>query len=81
MRGLGYHVVRGRSISYAKRLGASSFPRFHVYITRTDEGEEVLNLHLDQTASVHKGSSAHQGEYSGKLVEEEAQRIRQALQK
>lgn len=39
----------------------------------------IFNLHLDQKKPSYKGSHAHSGEYDGKLVKEEAERIKSLL--
>lgn len=76
MRQLGYHPHES---SFVRRLGASDYPRFHVYIKIGDVKRETLgiNLHLDQKKPIYKGATAHSGEYKGELVEMEAERIKQ----
>lgn len=64
--------------SYARRLTRMSFyPRFHVYIVE-NASQVTINLHLDQKAPRYEGVTAHSGEYDGKVVENEAARIRAA---
>ena len=41
----------------------------------------ILTLHLDQKQPSYKGTSMHAGEYSGELVEKEAKRIKEAIEK
>lgn len=54
------------------------YPRFHVYLRR--EGENLIfNLHLDQKKPIYKGAAAHSGEYDGKIIEDEKERIKQIL--
>jgi len=64
--------------SFIRPLQSSDYPRFHLYIEKR-ENELILNLHLDQKKPIYKGSPAHAGEYDGPVVEQEAQRIRQAI--
>ncbi len=76
MQKLGYGEKRTRrgQISYAKRVGSERYPRYHVYTENTDNGIQI-NLHVDQKEASYENSNAHGGEYSGKLVESEMQRI------
>lgn len=81
MQRAGYHTHRfSAEISYTKRIGGGEFPRFHVY--PEVQGESVrLNLHLDMKKHTYGGFSAHQGEYDGKRVEEEMERLRLYFEK
>jgi acid phosphatase class B len=56
----------------------SRYPRFHIYAKTLTDGIQ-LNLHLDQKKPSYKGSRAHNGEYDGPLVEQEAARIQKIL--
>ena len=90
MRQAGYHP---EGQSFAKCLGASDYPRFHIYLSvspafgevsretpRQDSGQAIeINLHLDQKKPSYEGAAAHSGEYEGELVEKEAERIKQIL--
>ncbi len=60
--------------SYVKVLSASGYPRFHIYTSQTDS-QHILNLHLDQKRPSYGKETAHSGEYDGKVVEKEAERI------
>ena len=55
------------------------FPRFHLYL-KTEGDDLIISLHLDQKRPIYKGVPAHSAEYEGKLVEEEAERIKKILQ-
>lgn len=75
MRKAGYFLL---GESFIRPLERSGYPRFHIYLK--DENDEIIiNLHLDQKRPVYKGTKAHAGEYEGKVVENEAKRIKQAL--
>jgi hypothetical protein len=63
---------------FARPLERSGYPRFHLYI-KQEEKNLVFNLHLDQKRPIYQGSIAHSGEYDSPLVEQEAERIKQAL--
>ncbi|MBZ9577598.1 hypothetical protein KJA13_00985 [Patescibacteria group bacterium] len=76
MRKIGYLFQKENQ--FVRPLGRSGYPRFHLYIEENND-ELILNLHLDQKKPVYKGSPAHAGEYEGKVVETEAQRIKQIL--
>ncbi|MBU0661558.1 hypothetical protein KKG22_05295 [Patescibacteria group bacterium] len=67
-----------RQISYVRRMGNGFYPRFHVYIDTTDNGF-VVNLHLDQKKASYTGSHAHNAEYDGPRVEQEAKRIEMTI--
>ena len=58
--------------SYTKRLGRDYYPRFHLYFEIDKDNRQVLNLHLDQKKPSYAGSSAHNAEYDGELVQREA---------
>lgn len=76
MHKLGYGEKRTRrgQISYTRRVGSERYPRYHVYTEDNDNGMQI-NLHIDQKEASYENSSAHGGEYDGKLVENEMQRI------
>lgn len=77
MRRLGYHPDRyskSAEPSFSKPLRGGKFPRFHIYYK---SNKNQLNLHLDQKAPRYKGASDHGAEYNGKLVNEEAERIKE----
>lgn len=60
--------------SYVKVLSRSGYPRFHIY-TDENDNQYILNLHLDQKRPSYGKETAHSGEYDGKIVEEEGERI------
>ncbi len=78
IRRAGYGIIfdkRSRSIkSFVKRVHRDLYPRFHLYVEEQSENW-MLNLHLDQRATVYEGVTAHAGEYDGEIVEREAERI------
>jgi len=63
---------------FVRPLGRNGYPRFHLYIKESND-ELILNLHLDQKKPSYKGAPAHAGEYEGKVVEAETERIKQIL--
>ena len=75
MRKAGYFALRD---SYVRALDKSGYPRFHIYIEQKGN-ELIFNLHLDQKKPVYHGATAHSGEYDSPLVEQEAERIKQAI--
>lgn len=81
LRRAGYSELMNREgeMSYARVMGASGYPRFHIYINEDAEGFTV-NLHLDQKKPVYEGHTAHNGEYDGLVVEREAERLKQLIQ-
>ena len=82
MRKVGYYSLRQErsEFSFIRPLERSGYPRFHLYIKTTKDLKDLtFNLHLDQKRPVYKGASAHAGEHEGKVVETEAERIKQIL--
>jgi len=76
MRKIGYLFQKENQ--FVKALERSGYPRFHLYIKENKE-EIILNLHLDQKRPVYKTAHDHAAEYEGKVVETEAERIKQIL--
>lgn len=77
MRKLGYHPdrrSRADDPSFSRPLRGGKFPRFHIYYKPS---RNQLNLHLDQKAPRYSSASDHGAEYEGKLVNEEAKRIKE----
>lgn len=91
MRTIGYkptYFQNEGEVSIMRQLGRNDYPRFHLHVKEATkaakdikENEKMLvfNLHLDQKKPSYSGSHAHGGEYDGKLVEEEVEKIRQLL--
>ena len=80
LRQSGYHPEVKRisgELSFVRSATGRPFPRFHVYVDEVVEGW-MVNLHLDQKQPTYEGSSAHNGEYEGPIIEEEARRIKWA---
>lgn len=69
-----FHDPNSGEVSYTRRLGINFYPRFHVYIEE-EAGQLRINLHLDQKKPSYPGFRKHSGEYSGPVVETEADRI------
>lgn len=88
MRKAGYHKSETRapakredeqgSSTFAFCRPARGYPRFHIYL-KPEKDSLIINLHLDQKKPIYKGAPAHSAEYQGKVVKEEAERIRQML--
>lgn len=74
-RKIGYYF---QNESFVRPLERNGYPRFHLYIKGNKE-EIILNLHLDQKRPVYKGAHDHAAEYEGKVLENETERIKQAL--
>jgi hypothetical protein len=70
---------RTKITSFVRRLRGFFYPRFHVYIEQNSD-KIIYNLHLDQKKPSYEGSNAHNGEYTGQVVEQEAERIKQMIQ-
>lgn len=76
IRRAGYGEITNHEgeVSYVRILGVGGYPRWHAYLEETAT-EFGLNLHLDQKKPVYTGQTAHNGEYEGSVVEQEAARI------
>lgn len=86
MRGLGYHFLSRNDeeleMNFVRPFSRDGYPRFHAYVKISPREKELsFNLHLDQKRPIYKGAIAHSGEYDGDLVKEEAERIKQILNK
>jgi hypothetical protein len=81
MRKIGYHFQgqSGQESSFVRP--PRGYPRFHVYLREEEDDDLILNLHLDQKRPSYKGTTAHSGEYEGKIVENEVERIKQIFKK
>lgn len=78
LRQAGYAYLMDRNTgqeSYVRRLNRGFYPRFHLYLEEQN-GQVVLNLHLDQKQASYEGAHAHNAEYDGDLVEQEMARIK-----
>jgi len=76
MRRIGYFFQKENQ--FVRPLGRSGYPRLHLYIEKNND-ELILNLHLDQKRPAYKTAHDHAAEYEGKVVETEAERIKQTL--
>ncbi len=76
-RDIGYHKDRfGADNSYIRSLSGGRYPRFHIYYNAK---KREIDIHLDQKPARYKHANDHAGEYSGKIVEEEVERIKSFL--
>ena len=83
-RNIGYVIIDTKEngeYNLVRRLGRDNYPRFHAYVAQRGVSFE-FSLHLDQKAPIYKGIGvhAHNGEYFGPLIEEEAERIKNILE-
>jgi len=89
-RRLGYVIIDIKpngEYNLVRKFSSNNFPRFHAYVKpfgglRAGQNgtDFIFSLHLDQKAPVYGGNShAHNGEYFGPVIDEEADRIRQLL--
>lgn len=82
-RQIGYVMLEAKSpneYNLVRRLSIDNYPRFHIYVKQRGDHFE-FSLHLDQKAPIYKGTHAHSGEYDGPVVENEADRIKEILEK
>lgn len=81
IRKCGYgQIVSSRTgeTSFVRRLSVGLYPRFHVFINKTDDGF-TINLHIDQKKASYSGHTAHSGEYEGVVVRHEGERIESVI--
>lgn len=82
-RTIGYVIIdtneRGE-YNMVRKFGRDNYPRFHVYLKQAGN-DFIFSLHLDQKKPVYEGSGAHahNGEYFGPIIDEEADRIKSVL--
>lgn len=88
MRKAGYYFQDKKENDLIFTRPPRGYPRFHIYLKvdgSTSSPQEInsliFNLHLDQKKPIYKGTVAHSGEYKGKTIEGEAERIKQILKK
>ena len=85
MREIGYcpaPLFSKEKDSFVRGIGTGDYPRFHIYLNlKIDKlsNKIIFDLHLDQKKPVYSGARAHSAEYEGRVVEEEAQRIKKVL--
>lgn len=87
-RRCGYVIIdtNGNEYNLVRKLTGQNYPRFHIYLKvngQSASGETSFNfsLHLDQKQPSYGGSHAHSGEYFGPIVEQEADRIKDLIEK
>lgn len=82
MREIGYHFQKEdkEKGEFVFARPSRGYPRFHIYLKKENESL-IFNLHLDQKKPIYEGAPAHSGEYEGEVVENEAERIKQILEK
>lgn len=83
-RKIGYHYLgeneNTKEMSFICPLERGGYPRFHLYL-KVESENLIFSLHLDQKKPTYKGTTAHSGEYEGVVIEKEAERIKQILQR
>jgi len=84
MREVGYHFLNEdrekRELNFVHPLEKGGYPRFHLYL-KFNGDNLIFNLHLDQKRPSYKGAPAHSGEYEGKVIGEEVERIKKIINK
>ncbi|MDD5606527.1 MAG: hypothetical protein PHN37_01530 [Candidatus Pacebacteria bacterium] len=80
-REIGYTITpysQTTELNFVRTVGKNPYPRFHIYIKKQNQ-DYIISLHLDQKKSSYKGFSTHNAEYTGRLIEEESERIKTIL--
>lgn len=83
-RKIGYVIIDTKDngeYNLVRKLDMDNFPRFHIYL-KQQRDNCIFNLHLDQKQPSYetKGAHDHNGEYFGPVVQNEADRIKSALE-
>jgi len=83
-RAINYLIIDTRpngEYNLVRKLQGDNYPRFHVYL-KQQGSTYIFSLHLDQKKPVYEGSGghAHNGEYFGPVIDNEADRIKSVLQ-
>lgn len=81
-RNIGYLIIDTKDngeYNLVRKLDYDNYPRFHAYL-RVAGDRFIFSLHLDQKKPIYKGTHAHNGEYEGIVVENEAERIKNLLE-
>jgi len=81
-RKIGYVIIDSADngqYNLVRKLAVANYPRFHAYVKQQGYNYH-FSLHLDQKAPIYQGTHAHNGEYAGPVVEDEAERIQEILQ-
>ena len=60
--------------NFARKITGANYPRFHCY-AKKENGNLLINLHLDQKKPSYEGSARHSGEYDGPAITSETTRI------
>ncbi len=63
--------------SYVRRLSSGYYPRFHMYVTESEDNI-IFNLHIDQQQS-SISRKRHKSEYDSERVLNELKRLRQLI--
>ena len=81
-RQIGYLIIDTKEngeYNLVRKLNRDNYPRFHIYL-KAAGNKFIFNLHLDQKKPSYEGSHAHNGEYFGPVVQNEADRIKSVLE-
>jgi len=75
-----FQKKEGEESAYIRALSRSGFPRFHLFASIRG-GDLIMNIHLDQKRATYGSAKRHHGEYGdSSVLEEEAERIKSALE-
>ena len=82
-RAVGYVIIdttEKGEYNMVRKLAGDNYPRFHIYFSQQGSAWK-FSLHLDQKKPVYEGSGshAHNGEYFGPIIDNEADRIKDLL--
>lgn len=73
-----YDPRKGKE-AFIRRLGASFYPRFHVFWRYNEKNHLILDLHLDARRPMHKKGIRSFEDEESRVVQEEATRIKRIL--
>ncbi len=75
--GYAFQRAEGEEQSFIRPLARAGYPRFHAYV-KTENGNFIVNFHLDQKRETYGDDTRHHGEYTneGPLKEEATHLLR-----
>jgi len=80
MRKIGYHYQGQDKGELAFARPPRGYPRFHLFL-KVKDNNLIFDLHLDQKRPSYKDFTAHSGEHNTEIVKQEAERIKQIIEK
>ncbi|MCX6791338.1 MAG: hypothetical protein NTV62_04115 [Candidatus Gribaldobacteria bacterium] len=71
--------ARTKQLIFIRTINQKPYPRFHLFTNSNNNVQIQATLHMDQVKPTFEGTTAHNADYDGALVEAEATRIQKFL--